>query len=89
MEFKVEYARNGLIVIDDQGLKNVFQENDCDEVDNWAEFLWWLTDTYGPNMGKYSEKRVYINVFPGWDHDNFYSGEECPLCWQKIKDEQL
>ena len=77
MKFKINHAKNGIILTNEDGEKLVFQDSDNDGFEAWAEFLSTLTDSYGPDdQGRYSEKRVYIIIAPG---DRWEGNRECPL----------
>lgn len=75
MRFEIKRAKNGYIVsCDSEEEPMVFQalDDELDEVDAWARFLWELTDHYGPDAcrSRYSAKRVYIEVRPGDKYDD-------------------
>lgn len=67
MEFKMERAKNGIILIDLDGEKVVFGEcsDEKSEHQAFAAFLCYLANNYGPSDSRYSEERIYINVAPG------------------------
>jgi quinol monooxygenase YgiN len=69
MRFEIKRAKNGYILqCDSDEDPMVFQELSeeiMDEVDVWANFLWELTDQYGPSTSRHSKKRVRIKVEPG------------------------
>lgn len=43
----------------------LYQEQDGNEIECFAEFLRYICDHYGPSTSRYSEKRIYITVEPG------------------------
>lgn len=95
LEFNARNASNGIILKDAEDNEILFQEDDVEsEAQNWADFLRFLTDHYGPSAGEYSPERVYITVAPGFDHadsDGKYSWETlcCPLCDRIPQDGEL
>lgn len=76
MIFEVKRAKNGLMLKvisgepDGEIEEIVYQEKYDDEVDCFADFLRCLEEYYGPTTGRYSEKRIYIDVRPGDKFDD-------------------
>lgn len=76
MIFEIRRAKNGYVlkIINNEdeleGSKEiVYQEKYDDEVECFADFLRYLDNEYGPSTGRYSEKKIYINVEPGDKYD--------------------
>lgn len=72
MQFDIRRVKNGCILkvthTLDEGCETdevVYQEKHDDKVDCFAEFLWYLSEEYGPSTGRHSPKRIYIRVEPG------------------------
>lgn len=60
---RVSTVMNGMIVtIDEQTY--VWQDGP-NEIDSFVEFLYLLMDNHGPQMSRYSPRRIYITVEPG------------------------
>jgi hypothetical protein len=72
MRFELRCVTNGIVlrVEPDAGdgtevEEVVYQERDGDEIDAFAEFLWSISENYGPFTSRYSPKRIRIVVEPG------------------------
>lgn len=70
-KFKIKKAKNGLILIDQEGERVVFQDDDNDSIDNFADFLRYLCDEYSPMTSRYSPKRIHVIVKPGDKYADF------------------
>ena len=57
--FRARRAKNGLILIDDEENEIVYQEDEENEHDGFANFLRTLEEQYGPCDGRYDEKRIW------------------------------
>ncbi len=70
----IHNAANGCIVTvkdEESGdMEIVYQEQDGNEVEGFAEFLRYICDHYGPSTSRYSKKRIYITVSPGDKYEN-------------------
>ncbi len=65
-KFTVKNALNGFTLSSDEGeLLYQSSDDDTDEVDRFAEFLWAVNEHYGPTTSRYSAKRVRISIEPG------------------------
>jgi len=76
MKFEIRPAQNGLILRVDHGFGDddepeeiVYQEEDGNEIEAFADFLRHLNDHYGPSTSRYSPKRIYVRVEPGDKHE--------------------
>lgn len=71
MKFEIRPASNGVVLRVDHDFPDaepeevVYQEQDGNEVEAFADFLRHLDAHYGPSTSRYSEKRIYITVEPG------------------------
>ena len=71
MKFEIRTAQNGVILKIDHGDSEadpeevVYQEQDGNEIEAFADFLRCLDDNYGPQTSRYSPKRIVIRVEPG------------------------
>lgn len=69
-------AKNGLILHSEEGELLYQEENDeRDELERFAAFLWTILDYYGPSTSRYSAKRIYIDIRPGDKYED-YKGNE-------------
>jgi len=66
MKFKMRAARNGWILEAENGVI-VYQDsgNDEDDIMQFADFLRFINDEYGPSTSRYSPKRIRIIIEPG------------------------
>lgn len=75
---KIEFkqAKNGLImtithsdgsaeriVYNDSSMR--YDDVESEEIARFRDFLWFITDTYGPTTNRYSKERIYIEIRPG------------------------
>lgn len=65
-------ARNGWVLTirrpqDEEPETAVYQESydHEDEIEAFADLLWFLNDEYGPSTSRYSPKRIVIRIEPG------------------------
>ena len=71
MKFEIRPAANGVVLREDHDLPDtapdevVYQEQDGNEIEAFADFLRHLVDHYGPTTSRYSPKRIHITVEPG------------------------
>lgn len=97
MRFEIRSVKNGAILRveydagDEPEVEElVYQEPDEEgnEVDAFAEFLWAITEHYGPSTSRHSPKRISIHVEPGdkyedsrprTDQDRFEPAPDVPL----------
>ena len=70
-------ARNGWVLTitssqDDEPEMAVYQQSyeHEDDVEAFADLLWFLNDEYGPVTSRYSPKRIVIRIEPGDKHDD-------------------
>lgn len=63
MIFEVRSAKNGFIIKVNGEEELVFEEKE--EIENFAQFLRLLDESYGPMTNRYSDKRIYVRVYPG------------------------
>jgi len=47
----------------------VHQQDEDDDVEAFAAFLYYLVENFGPSPSRYSPKRIYIRVEPGDKHE--------------------
>jgi hypothetical protein len=74
MKFEIRRVQNGAVLrvetnSEDSGEEIVYQEQEDDEIEAFADFLRHLVDHYGPTTSRYSRKRISIRVDPGDKHD--------------------
>lgn len=77
--FKIKPVKNGIILTDNEGEEVVFQNTEDSEHEQFADFLRYLSNEYGPSDGRYSDARIYISVAPGDKHKDY----KCPFCGRK------
>lgn len=71
MKIELRPVLNGVVLRVDHGIPDaepeefVYQEQDGNEIEAFADFLRCLTDHYGPQTSRYSPKRIHITVEPG------------------------
>lgn len=65
MKFEIRRAENGLIMKIEDESEAVFQESYNDDFEAWRDFLYYLTQNYGPSSGKYDSKTIRTVVIPG------------------------
>ena len=87
-EYRVRFVENGVLVTDEDGLEFSYQESgeSRSDLERWCELLYALTEHVGFSGSKRDLERIYINVHPGWDTEEFYE-KECPICWSIPKSE--
>jgi len=71
---ELKFARNGWILEYEVNgeLQQYVMEEGADEVDAFKNFLQIVDEQLGPTSSRYSEKRIYINAFPG---------DKCEVPW--------
>ncbi len=83
MTFEFKYSKNGglAIIKREEGEEPEYITYDADgdvlsgqeqEVHNFAQFLRHINEYYGPSTSRYSKARIYVNVEPGDNHDDYY-----------------
>ena len=70
MKFEIRRVQNGAVLRvetngEDSGEEIVYQEQEDDEIEAFADFLLHLVDHYGPTTSRYSLKRISVRVEPG------------------------
>lgn len=71
MNIDIRSAKNGLILKvryrddDPETEEVVHQQDEDDDVEAFAAFLYYLVENFGPSTSRYSPKRIYIRVEPG------------------------
>ena len=74
MKFEIRRVQNGAVLRvesegEDSDKEIVYQAQEDDEIEAFADFLRHLVDHYGPTTSRYSPKRISIRVDPGDKHD--------------------
>ena len=88
MHFKIKRAKNGYIIqCNSEESPTVFQEISDgildDEVDAFASFLRHLNFEYGPSSNKYSRKRIFVDIRPGYACEDGWIRHTVVLQFQK------
>jgi len=70
MKFEIRRVLNGAVLrVESEGDGSeeeiVYQEQDDDEIEAFADFLRHLVEHYGPTTSRYSPKRISIRIDPG------------------------
>lgn len=83
MRFQLRHVTNGTVlrIEPDAGdgtevEEIVYQERDGDEIEAFADFLWTVTEHYGPTTSRSSPKRIRISVEPGDKYADAIPGPE-------------
>jgi len=71
MKFELHHAKNGWILkyCDAETPEEIVGVESEDEHEGFREFLWAILQNYGPSDGKYSQKRIHVNILPGRDYE--------------------
>lgn len=82
MKFEIKKHRNGYVLqVENEEEGVVYREEHDSEIQAWRDFLWEITDTWGPdsNRSRYSPARIEIRIRPGDKSENAdqYFCEHC------------